>query len=494
MNALFSLPEGWVWATVHDVVVDAQSGFASGKKNVRDGIKHLRMNNISEACTLDLASVITVPKGLAKPRHILRPGDVIFCHTNSLKLVGKTALFDRADGAYAFSNHLTRLRVAAYGPPPEWLWYWLATLWRQRYFETRAKQWVNQATIQRDTLLSTPIPVAPLIEQQRIVAHINRILALNRVAKTRLERFPILVRQFRKSILEKAFRGELTERSPNDEPASVLLERVKNGKGFQTKETQAMVETLPSIPSSWKWTTLGTITDVEMGTSPPGSSYNHEGIGTPLLNGPTEFGPKYPVPIQWTTKPTKTCVRNDILICVRGNTTGRMNFADRSYCIGRGLAAIRPVSDVIDRRLIFYFLSHKTSEVIERTTGSTFPNLPKERLRSFPIPLPPPNEQAKLVSTIEVALDNSQLIEKSSAMSYRLAELLERSVLMRAFHGELVPHTANDEPPFNLLEKVKDERESRIGHKSRTVANASTSQRVIDLVDEKPQFPSGVKA
>src|SRR5207249_42767 len=106
---------------------------------------------------------------LARPAHILRPGDVLFCHTNSEKLVGKTALFDRTNGPYAFSNHLTRLRLPVNGPPPEWLWFWLSTLWRQRYFETRCKQWVNQATVERNTLLSAPIPVGPIQEQRRII-------------------------------------------------------------------------------------------------------------------------------------------------------------------------------------------------------------------------------------------------------------------------------------------------------------------------------------
>src|SRR5215213_8498949 len=88
------LPANWSWMRVTDVVQDAQPGFASGQKAVVGGVPHLRMNNISQDGRLDLELVRTVPSGLAAKRFHLEPGDVIFCQTNSRKLVGKTAVFN----------------------------------------------------------------------------------------------------------------------------------------------------------------------------------------------------------------------------------------------------------------------------------------------------------------------------------------------------------------------------------------------------------------
>ena len=82
-----------------------------------------------------------------------------------------------------------------------------------------------------------------------------------------------------------------------------------------------------------------------MGQSPEGDDCNNAGIGEPLLNGPTEFGFYSPSPVQWTTNGKKHCVEGDLLFCVRGSTTGRMNWANQSYAIGRGLAAIHHKSD-----------------------------------------------------------------------------------------------------------------------------------------------------
>src|SRR5688572_21735179 len=87
--------------------------------------------------------------------------------------------------------------------------------------------------------------------------------------------------------------------------------------------------------------TLGQQAIVIMGQSPPGKSYNRDGKGVPLLNGPSEFGVVYPREVQWTTQPVRFCLRGDVLFCVRGATAGRLNVADKQYCIGRGLAAVR---------------------------------------------------------------------------------------------------------------------------------------------------------
>jgi type I restriction enzyme, S subunit len=133
---------------------------------------------------------------------------------------------------------------------------------------------------------------------------------------------------------------------------------------------------------------LSEIATITMGQSPPGTSYNDEGEGIPLLNGPAEFGEQHPVEVQWTNLPKKLCQPGDILICVRGATAGRLNVADKEYCLGRGLAAIRPIAnndisaDFIIESLHFYY-----DYFHEKGTGSTFININKEMLSELIIPL-----------------------------------------------------------------------------------------------------------
>ncbi|HEX9340495.1 MAG TPA: restriction endonuclease subunit S [Thermoplasmata archaeon] len=235
-GGLRELPRDWAWATLGDIILSTQTGFASGKKDVAGGIAHLRMNNIGSDCNLNLSVVRTVPKELALEKYLLKSGDVLLCHTNSPKLVGKTALFALNDGRrYAFSNHLTRIRINPNVTIPGWVWHNLATLWRQGYFETRCKQWVNQATIERGILLSTPIPLAPFAEQQRIVSRIESLFSQNSAIEAAAREAWLRFDRLDQAVLAKAFRGDLAEQDPHDEPVSVLLEQVRSQRGTETR-------------------------------------------------------------------------------------------------------------------------------------------------------------------------------------------------------------------------------------------------------------------
>ena len=126
---------------------------------------------------------------------------------------------------------------------------------------------------------------------------------------------------------------------------------------------------------------------ITMGTSPKGTTYNHEGIGLPLLNGPTEFGETYPHCTLYTTDSKKECKADDLIFCVRGSTTGRMNWADQTYSLGRGLCSIRGET-LLDTKFIRCCIEWKLNELLNLAGGSTFPNLTKDTIRNFPIPYP----------------------------------------------------------------------------------------------------------
>jgi type I restriction enzyme, S subunit len=145
--------------------------------------------------------------------------------------------------------------------------------------------------------------------------------------------------------------------------------------------------------------------EIIMGQSPPGNSYNVEGVGVPLLNGPTEFGPVHPIERQWTKAPTKLCKAGDILFCVRGATAGRTNVADKQYCLGRGLAAVRAKPDRFDGRFLHYVLSAGYARFQSQGVGSTFINISGEMLSSFEVRLMPLDEQQRIAAILDQADD-----------------------------------------------------------------------------------------
>ena len=153
------------------------------------------------------------------------------------------------------------------------------------------------------------------------------------------------------------------------------------------------------IPEDWKLAQLGDVANVIMGQSPKGTSYNTDGIGVALINGPTEFTEKYPVKMQWTTEPIRLCKANDLLLCVRGSSTGRMNIADDEYCIGRGVAAIR-ANTKANTEYLTYQIHLAIEKLLALSAGSTFPSVDGKAIKSIPIPYPDVDEQRAIAAVL----------------------------------------------------------------------------------------------
>lgn len=145
------------------------------------------------------------------------------------------------------------------------------------------------------------------------------------------------------------------------------------------------------LPFGWRVAPFSDIAAITMGQSPQGDDCNNDGVGEPLLNGPTEFGFYSPSPMQWTTNGKKHCVEGDLLFCVRGSTTGRMNWANQSYAIGRGLAAIHHKSDCTLNWFVKAMIDNSLQEILSAATGSTFPNVGKDLLNGFQVVIPDDN-------------------------------------------------------------------------------------------------------
>ena len=171
--------------------------------------------------------------------------------------------------------------------------------------------------------------------------------------------------------------------------------------------------------------TINDIAEIMMGQSPKGEECNDKGLGLPLLNGPTEFTSRSPIPVQFTEAGNKFAEPDDILFCVRGSTTGKMNYADQRYVIGRGIAAIRGkngyptpyVRAVIEQNLDLLLAS---------ATGSTFPNVSRDLLNNFEVnsvPLEDAREINKLILSLEykIALNNqiNQTLESISQAIFK---------------------------------------------------------------------------
>ena len=183
-----------------------------------------------------------------------------------------------------------------------------------------------------------------------------------------------------------------------------------------------------AVNGEWHKLELGDVAQIIMGQSPLGETVSND-QGIALLNGPTEFGSHHPTPVQFTTDPRKFAEPGDILFCVRGSTTGRMNWADQEYAIGRGIAAIRHREESMLQPLVRGVIEIELPELLAQATGSTFPNVSSSQLAEIPYPNLDKSEQ-RAIAHILGTLDDK--IELNRRMNQTL-EAMARAIFQDWF-------------------------------------------------------------
>jgi len=237
-----------------------------------------------------------------------------------------------------------------------------------------------------------------------------------------------------------------------------VSETLQVSNGF--KETE-----IGPIPVDWDLSYLGEVASLNMGQSPPSSTYNTIGEGMLFLQGKAEFGRIYPTPVKWCSEPKKVTTRGSVLISVRA-PVGDVNVAKDEYCIGRGLAAIDG-EDALDNWFLFYLLTFAKQRFEDKATGSTFKSINKGVLQNFPIPLPPLPEQrciAPVLSTIQRAIAaQDDLIaaarETKRSLMHRLFTYgpgLDPAPTKETEIGEIPEHWEMVELENVLREKIKN--------------------------------------
>ena len=299
--------------------------------------------------------------------------------------------------------------------------------------------------------------------------------------------------QLKNSILQMAVQGKLVPQDPNDEPASVLLERIRAEKERLIKEKKIKREKNPSvifkgadntpyekigdevrslvdevpfdIPDSWEWVRLGSAFAIEMGQSPAGNTVSGNCSGTEFHQGKVFFGEKYiKASDQYTSSPTKFAPKNSVLLCVRA-PVGKVNITDRELCIGRGLCAIIPLAGM-PLLFAYYLLAAYENIFVKQATGTTFVAITAETVKNQLIPMPPLAEQQRIADLIERLIPYVDEYGKAESavdqLNCHFPEALKKSILQEAVQGKLVPQDPSDEPAEALMERIRAEKQRLI--------------------------------
>lgn len=179
--------------------------------------------------------------------------------------------------------------------------------------------------------------------------------------------------------------------------------------------------------SEWPMVKLGEYCDVIMGQAPKGIDVNEDLMGLPLIAGAGDFSSTGVEVSKWTEKPTKTCIINDIILSVRA-TVGTYRFADRDYCLGRGVAALR-AKDNLDQKYLSFVIDFYRTKLLSVARGATFLQISKADIETLMIPLPPLGEQKRIaeilggvanaIHAVEQQIETANQLEKSLFNQFR---------------------------------------------------------------------------
>ena len=296
----------------------------------------------------------------------------------------------------------------------------------------------------------------------------------------------------RQKILDLAIRGKLVPQDPDDEPASVLLERIRQQKQQMVKagklkpkdikddsvifvgednlhyekfadgSAKCIEDEIPfDIPNGWIWCRLSQIITLFSGQDLDPSRYNNEGNGIPYITGASNLEDGKVAINRWTDSPTTHATDGDLLITCKGSGVGKMAWCDICDAhIARQIMALRCVDGLLSGFLEIV-ISAMLSNIRSKANG-LIPGLSREIILEMMFPLPSLEEQKRICSKSREILSYIDGLNSQKSELVGSVGILKSKILDLAIRGQLVPQDPNDEPASVLLERIRAEKEELI--------------------------------
>lgn len=532
MSRTFPVPVGWALPCIGDVAtLLAGYGFPTEYQGKSNGeLPFFKVGDISEAWQRN-ERLLTSAKHYvthddaaqlrAKP---LPKGSVVFAKIGAAISLNRRAIISTPS---LIDNNCMGLAANADVLDTDYLFYFTCIL---RLGELSRASVVP--SLRKSDIEPIPLPLPPLNEQHRIVAKIEELFSDLDAGVAALKRAKANLKRYRASVLKAAVEGKLTEewraKHPAKEPASELLARIlkerrqkwesdqlakfaaagkqppKNWRDKYVEPKPPETDGLPLIPQSWIWTTLDAMANVVGGVTKDQKKVNQPGMReVPYLrvaNVQRGF---------LDLSEMKTISASEVDIAELRLEPGDMLFnegGDRDK-LGRGWVWSGELSECIHQNHVFRgrlvsqeiqprFVSHHGNtfgkewfiKAGKQTTNLASINLGV--LRLFPVPIPPAEEQAEIISQVDEILSQIDATEKQIEHGLLRASRLRQSILNEAFSGRLVPQDPKDESASRLLERIRVEKAPRsdLETRSRGTKMKSHSRRpIIDVLKEHPK-------
>lgn len=469
------LPNGWRWATIGEITQPVE--------------KVSPLNKPQEQFTyLDIASIdniinqITEPKTYygkdapSRARQKVRADDVLFSTVRTyLKNIAQVPII--YDGQVA-STGFAVLRATEAVLPTYIFYYCLTHSFLNPLSEIQ--RGTSYPAVRDGDVRAQPIPLAPLAEQRRIVAVIERLFTKLDAGVAALKRAQANLRRYKASVVKSACEGKLTAQSPHDEPAYKLLARILHArrakweadlraKGKDPSKTKyeephaPNIGELPELPKGWCWTTSDQVGDIQLGRQR--SPQHHQGTHMrPYLRVANVFEDRIDTSdvLEMNFTPTEYEIYKlgygDILL----NEGQSPKFLGRpamyrdeipGACFQNTLIRFRASEAVLPFYALYVFRAHMHSGRFakEATITTNIAHLSAGRFATVEFPLAPLAEQHRIILEMERRLSVVAALEQTLVHNLARAEKLRQSILKRAFAGRLVGQDPSD---LNLAESA----------------------------------------
>lgn len=425
---LFEVPNTWRWVRINDIAIKVTDGSHNPPPNSGTGYQIISAKNItSKGIDFSLSDRFVNEKDFEREnkRTNIENGDFLLCIVGS---IGKSAIVE-TDMKFTAQRSVAVLKTLINN---YFLKYLLASPIYLSLMESKSAG-TAQKGIYLNTIKEIQIPLPPLEEQQRIVDRINdlekKIDNYNKLYQRNElnnKSFPI---NLEKSILEYAMQGKLITQSIEDEPASVLLSKIKKEKEELIKKKivkkekelpQIREEEIPfEIPGSWTWVRLGDIGTWKAGSTPSRSnSAFYDGDIPWLKTGELNDGYISSSNEFISQEALEKCSLNinkpgAVLIAMYGATIGKLGILEIEATTNQACCACHPFNGVYNK-FLFYYLMSARSNFRASAEGGAQPNISRVKVVNTLMPLPPFEEQKQIVTKIEELLAITKTVGKQS--------------------------------------------------------------------------------
>ena len=438
----FEVPEGWAWSRIFSISQDLPYG--TSKKSSSSGeIAVLRMGNLQQG-EIDYTDLVYSSNKEDIDKYLLTDGDLLFNRTNSSEWVGKTAIY-RGETAAIYAGYLIRIRSLLDAE-------YLNSVMNSKYIKEICflvkTDAINQSNINAAKLGSFLIPIPPSKEQIRIANKLSDILYwVNYIVTGKLE-LQQYIHQIKSKILDLAIQGKFVPQDPNDEPASVLLERIRAEKEELIKQRKIKrdkkesvifrgednsyyekvngeercinKEISFSIPDSWIFVRLKHISNIIGGGTPKTNIPAFWNGDIPWLT-PADLseykeiyissGKRNISELGLNSSSAQLLPADSILYSSRA-PIGYIAIASNSVTTNQGFKSVVPYNTKMSTYL-YYCLKARTENIVLRATGTTFKEISGSEMAETIVPLPPIEEQERISDKIIQLFTEISEIEKS---------------------------------------------------------------------------------